>query len=678
MQILQVKLIWLLGTGSLLIILLKIDFSSRPAGNQIAIKLITGLLMIASGAAIGILSRLGLLGQWLLSSGVSFYLETLFGYLIGWIMLLWGVAEWSKERREKLDEPLSKLRLRLFTERISPIVLKEHSTNSFMDAISKYLLLALDSQAIILHKRDSFGNLSLIFQKGLLLESEEILRSPQKNSLFYEVCTTKEIMVSDTSSDLNSIVRIKAKNCVIESGLSLPLFTENDISAVLTVLSSRQYKYSEDELNILEMVKAAMTTILKTEKTEHDLFQESGFRELTRLIAIPFDSDAPLLSALLDSARAAHAHLPFDELNLYISANGCVKTHDFALSVGCKVNHIEGHFNKTDYPQLFTESNDNGVSPIPERNATVIRFDTRDRYRVWLEIRLENSPTYLPDLLSVWSQLISRKIGLDHLDQARQQTTQWLGAIRHYHERALTTDNVGTLLQEMASLVIDLGMATYCRISLADPQKQNLRTAALAQVRPLDWPDTSDLISTSKLELHKQVLNTRKSLEFDQSDSSGKIADPEADIILPKGIQHGIMLPLVIDDESVGIVTFGEFRGRDREPVPALAELFASNLSTMISIVLSWHKEKRVSQEIIEGKKRLTIIQKEPAQSPTPDLEPTFKSRLNGPLAGIMASCEYLQKSHPDLEQEVGRYINIIERNAAKIHEIAAGTVAKS
>ncbi len=678
MQILQEKLIWLLGTGSLLIILSKLDFSSKPAGSQIAVKLKSGLLMIASGAVIGIISRLGLMGEWLLSSGVSFYLETLFGYLIGWTMLLWGVIEWSQDHRENLFEPMGKLRLKLFTERITAIVLEEHSANSFIDAISKYLLLALDSQALTLHKLDNSGNLSLMFQCGLSSESEQTLRSPQKNSLFYEVCTSREIMISDTSSDLNSAVRIDAKNCVIASGLSLPIIIDNEVLAVLTVLSSKKHDFSRDVLAIFEMVRSALTNIIKTEKTEHKLLQESGFRELTRLISAPFNLNAPLLSVLLDSARAAYAHLPFDELNLYLSANGRVKTHDFSLPGGGKVNHIEGHFDKSDYPQLYKVSASKAPYQVFERKAALIQLDTGNDCQAWLEIRLENSPSYLPDLLLVWSQLVSRKINFDNLEKVKLQTSQWLGAIRHYHERALATDNVSALLQEMANLVIDLGMATYCRISLTDPQKQNIKTAALAQVRNLEWPATLDLLPTSELELHRRVLITGKSIEFDQSDSSRKITGPEADLILPRGVQRGLMLPLVIGADSVGIITFGEFRGRDREPASEQAELFASNLSAMISIVLSWHKEKRVSQEIIEGKKKITIIQKQSVRAQSPDLAPTFKSRLNGPLAGIMASCEYLQKSHPDLEQEVGHYLNIIERNAAKIHEISAGTTEKS
>jgi hypothetical protein len=92
-------------------------------------------------------------------------------------------------------------------------------------------------------------------------------------------------------------------------------------------------------------------------------------------------------------------------------------------------------------------------------------------------------------------------------------------------------------------------------------------------------------------------------------------------------------------------------------------------------MVLSWHKEKRVSQEIKEGKKTLTIIQKEPQKTPD-EITPKLRTRINGPLAGIMASCEYLHQSQPGIDGEVSHYLDVIERNAARLHEITAEITA--
>ena len=48
----------------------------------------------------------------------------------------------------------------------------------------------------------------------------------------------------------------------------------------------------------------------------------------------------------------------------------------------------------------------------------------------------------------------------------------------------------------------------------------------------------------------------------------------------------------------------------------------------------------------------------------------SIKSRINGPLAGIMASCEYLKSCPSEDNFDVDRFIDIIQRNAKKIHNI--------
>jgi hypothetical protein len=366
-------------------------------------------------------------------------------------------------------------------------------------------------------------------------------------------------------------------------------------------------------------------------------------------------------------------------LNLYIAGNGPVRKSDYSIPDSGIINLIEGYLNKSEYPYLFRneKKSANGIYNDKERKTVIAHLNLGNGNCAWLEIRGENLDIpYLPDLLSVWSNLIAQKIDQEKLAMAQEQTAQWLGAIRYYQERALESSNITGLLQEMASLVTDLKLATYCQISLTDPQKCNLRTTALSQIRPLNWPDTRNEIPTSELEIHREVLVSRKQFDFDQAISCKSIPAQEASFVLPDGIGHGLIIPLTIGDESVGVLTLGEFRTRERESMPGLSELFASNLAALISMVLSWHKEKRVSQEIREGKKKLTIIQKEtqiePQMAPS-ELTPTLKSRLNGPLAGIMASCEYLHSSEKGLEDEVGRFINVIERNAAKIHEITSG-----
>jgi GAF domain-containing protein len=673
MQILQEKLIWFLGCGSLLAIFFKTNLAHRLPDTQISVKLRTGLFLIVTGTIIGIISRLGILGQWLLDSGVSFYLESIFGYLIGWSLLIWGVIEWSGDYRARSDQPLAKSRLRLFTEKASGIILKEHTTNSLLEGISKYLLLSLDCQAVVLHKHEDNDTLSLIFQHGLQPESEQALQQPQRESIFVAAYRDRKITASDTSSDLHPHTRLESKGDPLICGLSMPVVSHDETLGVLSVLGTRQRAFDSGELEPLDIVCSALAATMEAEKTEHDLLYEEAFRKITKLISAPFAKDSSMISALVESAKLVQAQLSFWELNLYLPDNGRSRSHVFALPEGGNVNIHEGYFSKTDYSYLYKDTTN--IFKAPERQALVMPLNIGN-ISAWLELRFENlrfAPDYLSELMKAWALLIAHKLGNEQLQKTQKQASQWLGAIRYCQERALSTDNVAAFLQEMATMIVDLELATFCRISLADPQKTLLKMAALAQTRPLNWSDERDEIPAAELELHYQALHERKIIAFNQDNQSRKISELEASSILPDGVRHGLIVPLSIGEDSVGLITMGEFRGGER--TSGIAELFASNLAALISMVLSWHKEKRVSQEIIEGKKKLTIIQREPQKAPG-EFTPKLRTRINGPLAGIMASCEYLHLSQRGIDGEVSHYLDIIERNAVRLHEITAEITA--
>jgi hypothetical protein len=148
----------------------------------------------------------------------------------------------------------------------------------------------------------------------------------------------------------------------------------------------------------------------------------------------------------------------------------------------------------------------------------------------------------------------------------------------------------------------------------------------------------------------------------------------EASIMLPAGVKRGAVVPLIISGQPVGLLTAGECRDECRSMPLDLSLLFVSGLAGLVSMILTWHKDKRLSMALREGNKRLIMKQRQ-AQVATPPrpIAPRMRSRINGPLAGILASCEYLRNNYPGMAEDIERYLNVIQRNASRIHEITAG-----
>ena len=97
---------------------------------------------------------------------------------------------------------------------------------------------------------------------------------------------------------------------------------------------------------------------------------------------------------------------------------------------------------------------------------------------------------------------------------------------------------------------------------------------------------------------------------------------------------------------------------------------FLEALAGMISLILTWHKEKRNS---LEGNKKLTLLRKDILKDTKPEKPVSrINTRINGPLAGILAACEYLKSGINADGENIDRFLNTIERNANQIHKITS------
>jgi hypothetical protein len=72
MEILQQRLIWLSGTSSLYIILLRLTSSNSKVSRGVSIKLGAGVGLIAFGALAGSVSRTGIVGNGFMRSGATY------------------------------------------------------------------------------------------------------------------------------------------------------------------------------------------------------------------------------------------------------------------------------------------------------------------------------------------------------------------------------------------------------------------------------------------------------------------------------------------------------------------------------------------------------------------------------------------------------------------------------
>jgi len=674
MGIIQQKLVWFLGTVSIMVILMRLQLAHTVASKQAISKLKFGVGLIIMGTVIGICSRL-ILGGNQTKLMIFFYLENLLGYLLGWCLIIWGLVEWARGYFDLSGRPKRSSRLKLFSERLASSMIKEQNAEAILSETAKYLLLAINCQVLTLHKPARNSRLALAYQFGMGDLTEPCLLNPADGTL---ISITHKKNLAQSTKDVGELGKsgplITSKG-PIRSACGVPL---GDALGVLTVYSIYEREYSREDLDIINLLVRAMSSPLKKEKAEQNHLNDIKYREILVQLSKAFDKNDAIDSSILRAARILHAAMPFSEMNLYISGNGPVVKFDFSIQPDASLNIYKGHFRRGEYPHLFAAIPNSQKGHVLgshlnyERSSLIAHFDERPSATFWLEIAMGNldsvSSLFSP-AAEIISQNLGRKIANDKLLESAKIAEQRIGALKYIEEKVLASASLSDVLQEVTRVVVDTGQAAFCTIALLDPLRKSVMTAGQSQARNIDWKDLlSGLVKISRGSLSKPLI-----FHFDRSRSK----ENEFSKYFPKGIRCGGFFPIFAGSQVVGYLIAGDFRGRERDALSFDSTNFISGLALMVSIVMTWHKEKRIATETKEGHRRLTMVQKARKSPEESRLFSRMRSRINGPLAGILASCEYLEACHPELESDVERFLGVIQKNARRIHELASEKVAR-
>jgi len=682
MEIIQQRLIWLLGTVSLLVVLSRMPSHNFAKSKISLFKIKLGLSLILFGAMAGIAGRLGIIDQAILRSGLIYYLENIIGCLGGWCLVLWGIIEWAGEGSVT---SVSASRSRTFAEKLAQAVIEEQSAVPFLSRIAKYLSMALDCDGLSLHVRKRNGGFGLQFEHGFGPDFAKSIENPTPPGPITSAAVLGETVVSDTPEEIHANGLIATANGPVTKCISIPL---NNGSAVLTAYYSKSHGFGDTEFGIINNTVNALAAFIRRDAAGRDHERRQHVAELQASLSEIFRANSGLYSPLIISSRLIARNLPFSEMNLYIGGDGPVQSFDFEVMPGSLLRITMGHLAKAQFPFLFLSQDASGsgdtvkMRAIPSRASLLASGNSAMGKCFWIEAGFSDSCLMgqVPsDLLSILCDQVALRLDQEDALEQNGRFIQLLGAVQHLQEKALVEENAEAILRETAQVVVDAGIFPFCRITICNPGKSELKTAALAQLRPAEpQPQNRHCIPLEQTPLHKKALIEKATVIFGKDEPERIMSGDEARLLLPDGTQRGMIVPIILKGNAIGALTAGDFRDSDRADSDSINELFLANIAGLISLMLMWRKEKRVAGSGREGQKRLKVVRPEvKAGSTEPRFAPGVRSRINGPLAGILASCEYLKDSCPGIDQHVGRYLQVIEKNAERIHEITLGLTEK-
>lgn len=671
-----------------------ITFSKLKSGYHLystrALRLMTlGSSLLIFGASIGLIGSMGIFGASYTKSLPFFIAESVFGYVGGWTLIIWGMSEWLPYLFSVTGRLQKKNKSLKLYEAITKVSNYGDASPATFNKIANNLIESYGYQAASLHIPDKFGNLSLYTAVGLPKKSRDLIQTV-KNSLYNKVYDSDEIFQSDESIRIHNDIVIETEAGPIVDALASPVNFSTNRVGVMTIYTDHPRIFSQDELGAIDSVCANLGLAFYKDGLQKSIAQNKAFKDFIAVILKTSRSNDNLNTRIIRLAKLFSMYLKFKNFHLYLISGGSPQTLEFNLTGGAKLLVEKGHFENDKYQPVTWVISKKRSLVLPDEinsfdNSLIMRQGLRSLYTPIVvngevagvlcvdtpggHVFNQNDKIACDAVTTVISTALLEEINSKQAENMFDR----IGAIKYSVETAIADKPTNQVYRELARIIVEKMPATFCRIMLLNNQRDSFQTSAIFQRRQLAWDEqTITGLPISELYTHRKVILTGKPEVIKQLDSKLKMSELETKLLMPDGVSQCMINPIIIDGKTRGVVTIGESRIADRNQIGSHEIVFALLLTNVISMLLM-HKEqtvkhKRLADSTRLATEKLTNLQNRAESSEIID---NFNSRINGPLAGILASCEFIKANKEMPKATVSRYLDIIDRNAGKIHKLS-------
>ena len=683
------KLIWLMAMMAVFLAFNKLKSGYFIYRSKALRVMAYGCILLFFGTLVGLAGNMGLLGSGYSKSMVFFVIESIIGYVGGWALIIWGMALWLPylfSVSSRLQKATKSIKL---YESITRVSSYGDASPSTFSKIAAALLENYGFQGASFHIMNRDNILALFSSVGLTEKSKQVI-SKIKNGLFDRVFKTGEIFQADDSIRIHKDIIIETSSGPVADALAMPVDFGIKRVGVLTVYTDHPRVFTQDELRVLDAVCANLGLAFYRDGLQRSINSQKAFRDFIAVILKTARSDDNLNTRVIRLARLLKQYMKFDTINLYLYSKGALQVLDFNLPNGGKVIIENGHFSGDNYLPVNWVMSENRSLILPDNSNLIDKnFKTLKNIRsiyapvvigghpvVVLEVSVKPTQKFAYNdtvVMDAIASVISGSVLEERNHSLLNETFNKIGAVKYSIESVISQETTGSLYRELAKIIVENIPATFCRIMLLDRKRKGFQTAAIYQRRKLLWDESKIIgLPLDDLYAHRKVIATGKPEIISDKDSTSKISKLETKLLLPAGINQCMILPIINNGKTAGVITIGENRTSDRNQFGSEQKVFAIMLSNIISMAL-WQKDNIATRNILVDSHRLANqrLQYYQNQADTFEMVSGFNSRINGPLAGIMASCEYIINKPGIKKDELNRFINMITKNAVKIHKLS-------
>jgi transcriptional regulator with GAF, ATPase, and Fis domain len=268
-------------------------------------------------------------------------------------------------------------------------------------------------------------------------------------------------------------------------------------------------------------------------------------------------------------------------------------------------------------------------------------------------------------------------LGLSHLileqvleeKLTRKQSLSTL--LCEFEQKLVQEEDLKTLVEDVVvSLTQDLPKS-FARVSLLNKQQDQLIPCATHQIRSegIDL-NKQERFSLDYLPWHRLTLEAKRPMLINQDDPESLMSRKEAQLIFDEKMNSALLVPLILDDKAVGVISVGEMRNWERQPLSEEEVSFVKHKANQICVALKKGLLHRSNQQLKERLKSMESHKEGDYHQTQAHLWLSDLSyQINNPLTSIRGSAELLRLSEPNLSADSLRYIRNIEKGVDRIHQ---------
>jgi len=224
--------------------------------------------------------------------------------------------------------------------------------------------------------------------------------------------------------------------------------------------------------------------------------------------------------------------------------------------------------------------------------------------------------------------------------------------------------NLLSLFEQTTRLLSKELKTSVVRISTYDYGGAFLKSRSLSSLRPIEkvTPADGDMI-LSLMPYHTLVRDTGRLMLINQQDTDRKIPVAEAKQVASSDLKSALLIPVKVEKQVLAVISLAEMRSWDRYRYTEADILFASSIATALSLAV---------QVMIRGRTKVGSKSAEERLPNGPFHDHEVRSHIKSSLSGILGSVEMIKFRTPTSDEDLDKYLSIIDRSAKRINTFFA------